>query len=428
MLPVSGPLTALRRVAPGARGRTFAALLGGQLSAQLLGFLGILLIPSFYSAAAFGQFSLIMASTFILQPLISVRLETALLDVTAGATGSVLRLALRRAAVHAAVLAAVAAVAAAALAGLGRPEAPLPLWLVGTAGAYTLYQLLFSTLLAQEAGGWVAVTRVTQAALFLTLMVSLSRVGGASALALAYLLSFALPVLLLGGRLRAVWRAAPDLTDEQRRQVLGRYVWHATPQSVLSFVSQYVLSFVLARFGLTVLGQFAYAQRLASTAQSTLGETLRQFNAMRYRRITQEGGALHRVVVRDTLKLVPVAAAVLALFLIAQRLPLVAQVFRGQDQYLPAVVLWYASMLLNIPANVAATVLGQQRQILICEVFILLTRGGVAGAGLWVGHADLLVIAFCVISVGINAVFTGYLLLLVRRVDGRVSPATKETI
>ncbi|WP_155300046.1 hypothetical protein [Deinococcus kurensis] len=399
-----------------ARVRAFAALLGGQLSAQLLGLLGILLIPSFYPSAAFGQFSLIMAATFIVQPLISVRLETALLDVTAGPTGSVLRLALPLVARHLLILAGLGAAAWALLAWWRPADQAVPLWLVGTVAAYTLYQLLFSTLLAQSAAGLVAATRLSQAALFFVLMLLLSRAGGAWALSLAYLLSFALPVLALSGRLRGPQREASDLPDEQRRTLLHRYVWHATPQSVLNFVSQYVLSFGLARFGLTVVGHFAFAQRLASTAQSSLGETLRQFNAMRYRQ--QDPGALRRAAALDTLKLLPVAGALFGLFMLARHLPILAPLLGEQARYLPAVLLWYCSMLLNIPANVAATVLGLQRQILSFEVFTLVVRSAVAATGPWLG-ADLLVTVFCLISAGINVAFTLYLLRLL----GRAAPA-----
>jgi O-antigen/teichoic acid export membrane protein len=204
----------------------------------------------------------------------------------------------------------------------------------------------------------------------------------------------------------------PSLDLGKIKQAARKYCdfpMYAATQNTMNALSQGLPVLLLGYyFGAAVAGAYAFGIRLLQVPMNFVLNALRQVLFQKATEIYNHGGKLYPLYIKITGGLFA-AAFFPALVLFIWSPELFAWVF-GQKWYVAGeyaswLVIWLAVLFCNLPSNLFARIIRQQRNLFLFELLALVLRSSVLAVGGYYWVAKTTVIVFSILGCLLNIVF-----------------------
>jgi O-antigen/teichoic acid export membrane protein len=212
---------------------------------------------------------------------------------------------------------------------------------------------------------------------------------------------------------RLLWEGANRKRVQSAAQDHKDFALYSTPQNVLNAVSQGAPVILLIHyFGAAIGGLYAFAFRVLQLPMNFVLASLRQVLFQRLSEVQHHGGDLKGLFVETTtmlfaLSLIPAGVG----FILA---PWLFGLVFGKEwivagEYARWLLIWLVPGFCNMPAVLAGRILRQQRNLLVFDTVLLISRIGVLMVGgLWLSPLQT-IIGFSLVG----AVFNAFLILFI---------------
>jgi lipopolysaccharide exporter len=219
-----------------------------------------------------------------------------------------------------------------------------------------------------------------------------------------------------GALLRGGIGTKPVITAAKDHQ---DFVVYSTPQNVLNAVSQGAPVILLIHyFGATAGGLYAFAVRVLQLPMNLVLTSLRQVLFQRLSEVQGSARELRGLFAETTfmllgLAVIPAAAG----FVLA---PWLFRLVFGSEwaiagEYARWLLIWLVPGFCNMPAALAARILRQQRNLLIFDILLLVSRVGVLVLGGLYWNVLQTIVAFSLIGALFNSALILFVWRLLRR-------------
>ncbi len=215
-----------------------------------------------------------------------------------------------------------------------------------------------------------------------------------------------------------------------RRQILAAarehkaFALYSTPQNLLNAASQGAPVILLIHyFGAAIGGTYAFAIRVLQLPMSFILTSLRQVLFQKLSEVHNTHGDLRSLFAKTTATLLALSLAPAALgFLVAPHL--FGLVFGSKwilaGEYARWLLIWLVPGFCNLPAALVGRILRQQRNLLLFDLGLLVSRLAVLAIGGRYGSPLQTIIAFSLVG----AAFNSLLILFIWRLLNRQRPAS----
>ena len=241
---------------------------------------------------------------------------------------------------------------------------------------------------------------------------------------------FAASLNLLRGALRDIREALPNITWKRTRGLSYEYrdfPIYSAPQNLMNALSQGLPVLLLGHYyGVGIAGAYAFGIRLLQAPMNLVLTALWQVLFQKASETHNNGEDLIPLFVRTTCGLA--AIAVIPSTIIFIWAPdifgrVFGQAWREAGVYARWLVLWMFVSFCNVPANICARILRQQRNMFLLECAILASRVSILVAGGLFCSALQTIVMFCLAAGFVpNAAFILWITILLTARRGHPCP------